>query len=459
MIYVPNRKRRLPQLNLTPPQVLVLGFAALIGVGSFLLWLPVASEQGRLSYVDALFTATSAVCVTGLVVVDTAAQFSLFGELVIMGLIQAGGLGIMTVSALVFLMMGRRIGLKERLLMQQALGSETTAGVVRLTRNIILTTFAIEAVGALLLTIFWSREMELGKAAYWGVFHAISAFNNAGFDVTSASMRPWAGNAFITLTIALLVVAGGIGYVVLDDVWRRRRWERLSLHSRLVLWISGGLILIPTALYLLMEHANPGTLGSLDWYHKVVDAFFAAAVARTAGFETVSTASLRDATLLMTTVLMFIGGSPGGTAGGIRTTTFALIGLVIRSTARGKEEIELMGRRLPRTLADKALTIAAISMAFVVAITLLLLISEENTVLDPNSRLTFVHVLFDTVSAVATVGLSTGLTPELSTFGRILVSITMFVGRVGPLTLAVALAQRKVRRSPLHYPEDRVIIG
>jgi trk system potassium uptake protein TrkH len=458
-MYVPFRRRGSFVANLTPPQVIVVGFLLLIAIGTFLLSLPAASVEGRLSVVDALFTATSAVCVTGLVVVDTGSHFTLFGQIVILGLIQAGGLGIMAVSALMFLAMGRKIGLKERLVMQQALGSQSTAGVVRITRNIVIVTLVIEALGALLLTLWWSKEMPWGQAFYWGVFHSISAFNNAGFDITGASLRPFSGDAFTILLIAILVVLGGLGFFVIDDVWRRRRWENFSLHTRLVLVMTGGLLLLPTLVYLFMEHANPATLGPLDWYHKTVNAFFASVTARTAGFETVPTAGLRDSTLLMTMALMFIGGSPGGTAGGIRTNTFAMIGLVIRATARGKEEIELFGRRLPKLLVDKAITIAAISLAFVIVVTAVLLVTEEATVLNPASKITFIHVMFDSVSAVGTVGLSTGLTPELTPLGRVLTVVAMFVGRVGPLTLAVALAQRRMRRSPIHYPEDRVIIG
>ncbi len=450
--------RRRFGFQLTPSQALVLGFAALILIGTILLSLPVAHESGEpFSVVDALFTATSAVCVTGLVVVDTATQFSTFGEWVILLLIQAGGLGIMTLSALMFLLIGKRISLRERLLMQQALGSFSIAGVVRLTRSIIITTFVIELIGAVLLAAYWSFQMPPGRALYWGLFHAVSAFNNAGFDLTSASMRPFARDPFVLGVIALLFILGGLGFLVMEDIWRNRRWERLSLHSRLVLRLMALLLVGPTLLILAFEWSNPATLGGLPWYHKIVNAFFAAATPRTAGFESVRTGLMTDASLLLTIILMFIGANSGGTGGGIKTTTFSMVALTIRATALGRDEIQVMGRRLPRDLVDKAVAISAIAMGLIMTLTGVLLVTEVAALATP--EISFLSVLFEAVSAFGTVGLSTGLTPELSLAGRLALTVVMFVGRVGPLTMAVALAQRKAQRAPIHYPEDRVMIG
>lgn len=453
-------KPALTRYQFTPPQVLVLGFAALILVGAFLLWLPFSHEPGKsLSIIDALFTATSAVCVTGLVVVDTATQFSWFGELVIIGLIQAGGLGIMTLSALMILLIGKRVSLKERILMQEALGSFSIAGVVRLTRNIIFTTLAIELIGALMLSIRWLFQHPPTKAFYWGFFHAISAFNNAGFDVTSESLRPFAKDPWVLFTIGLLIMLGGIGFPVLEDVWRNRRWSKLSLHSRLSIKMTLILIAIGTGLYLLVEWSNPGTFLKLPWYHKITNAWFAAVTPRTAGFESILTGSLYEFSILLTVILMFIGASPGGTGGGIKTTSFAMIILSVKSISMGREEVNLMGRRIPRDLIDKAFAITAIAMLLVVTVTSVLYITERKVLLAAGSPFSALDILFEVVSAFGTVGLSTGLTGLLSGVGKVLITLTMFVGRVGPMTMAVALAQRNLNRSPLHYPEDRVMIG
>jgi trk system potassium uptake protein len=457
-MHVPLPKPK--RFQFTPAQVLVLGFAGLILVGSILLWLPISQEPGKtLSYIDALFTATSAVCVTGLVVVDTAKQFSPFGEWVVLGLIQAGGLGIMTLSALMLLLMGRRITLHERLLMQEALGSFSISGVVRLTRNIVLTTVAIEGAAALMLAIRWMFQYPWQKALYWGVFHAVSAFNNAGFDVTSESLRPFAKDPFVLFIIGNLIILGGIGFPVLENVWRQRRWEKLSLHSRLALKMTLALIIVGGLLFLATEWTNQRTFASLPWYHKLSNAWFASVTPRTAGFETVTTGALRDVSLLVTILLMFIGASPGGTGGGIKTTTFTMLSLTVRATAAGRESVVIMGRRISRDLVDKAVAITAIALGLVIVVTGLLLVTEVKALEDPANPMTFVKVLFEVVSAFGTVGLTTGLTPLLSVAGKILITLTMYIGRVGPLTMAVALAQRKFNRSPIHYPEDRVMIG
>ncbi|MFZ5823258.1 MAG: TrkH family potassium uptake protein [Bacillota bacterium] len=453
-------KARGPRFAMTPAQVLVAGFAALILIGTFLLMLPIAVEPGnKVSFIDALFTATSAVCVTGLIVVDTATYWSTFGEIVIMLLIQMGGLGIMTISMLMFLMLGKRISLQERLMMQEALGSFSIAGVVRLTRNIILTTVVIEAIGALLLTIRFSQLYPLKQAIYWGIFHAISAWNNAGFDLTSNSVRVFNRDPFVLMVISALFVMGGLGFLVLEDIWRKRSWEKFTLQTKLVLKVTTLLIVVPAVIILLLEYANPGTFGPLPWVHKLFNALFTAITPRTAGFESISTGALTHASLLLMVILMYIGASPGGTGGGIKTTTFTMIALTIRETATGTEETQVMGRRLPKDLLDKAVTIAAIAMALILTVTGLLLVTERAAVDNPEIPIGFVDVMFEVVSAFATVGLTTGLTSELSPAGRLLITITMFVGRVGPMTLAVALAQRKVARAHIHYPEERVMIG
>lgn len=449
-----------PRYQFTPPQVLVLGFAALILFGAFLLWLPISHEPGKtLSFVDALFTATSAVCVTGLVVVDTATQFNLFGELVVIGLIQAGGLGIMTLSAIMVLLMGKRVGLKDRLLMQEALGSFSIAGVVRLTRNIIFATIAIEAIGAALLSLRFLGQHPWPKALYWGFFHSISSFNNAGFDITSASARIFATDPWVLFVIGSLIIVGGIGFPVLEDIWRNRRWEKFTLHTRLSIRMTWILIVAGTLIFLAAEWTNPKTFGELAWYHKITNAWFAAVTPRTAGWESIATGALRDFSLLITIILMFIGASPGGTGGGIKTTSFAMIIMSLRATSAGREDVTIMGRKIPRDLIEKAFVITSLATFLVVGVTAILLLTERPVLEAPGSQHSALDVFFEVVSGFGTVGLTTGLTPSLSVPGKLLITMTMFIGRVGPLTAAVALAQRNLTRSPIHFPEDRVMIG
>lgn len=448
------------RVTFTPPQALAVGFSAMIAVGTILLALPVAHEPGKaLSLVDALFMATSAVCVTGLSVIDVASTLSTFGEVVLILLVQAGGLGIMTLSALMFMLMGRRIGLQERLAMQEALGSFSIAGVVRLTKSIVIGTFVIEAIGAVLLSLRFTAYYPGGKAIYFGVFHAISAFNNAGFDLTSASLRVFNRDPFVLMVIGGLIVLGGLGFVVIQDLWKKRRWELFSLQTRLVLVVNGALIAGGTLLILLLEFNSPHTLGPLSLPHKFFNALFTAITFRTAGYESIPSSSLAYASLLVAIVLMYIGGSPGGTGGGIKTTTLATILLAVRATIRGTDDINVMGRRLPRELFDRAVAISAISIALIMVVGGLLLVTERAVIADPNIPHQVADVLFEGTSAFATVGLSTGMTPYLSVPGRLLLTLTMFIGRIGPLTAAGALAQRHHRRVDVKYPEERVMIG
>lgn len=457
MTSVPGRRRG---LTFTPAQVLVTGFAGLILIGAILLWLPISHEPGKtLSFVDALFTATSAVCVTGLIVVDTATTFSLFGEIVLMLLIQSGGLGIMTLSALMFLLMGRRIGLQERLMMQEALGSFSIAGVVRLTRSIIGATLAIEAVGAVLLAVRFMSYYPLDTALYFGLFHAVSAFNNAGFDLVTYSMKAFNDDAYILLVIGGLITLGGLGFAVLKEMWQERKWEAFSLQTRMVLKVTAWLTGIGALLLLVLEYSNPDTFGPMSWPLKLVNALFSSITLRTAGFESIPTGQLAQSSLLICVILMYIGASPGGTGGGIKTTTFSMISLTVRGAITGGEEITVMGRRLPKDLMDRAVTVATMALALVVVTTLVLLVTERGAVDDPQNPIGMLDVLFEATSAFGTVGLTTGITSTLTVPGRLLVALTMFLGRVGPLTVAVALAQRKRARVQIHYPEERIMIG
>ncbi|NLG83663.1 MAG: Trk family potassium uptake protein, partial [Firmicutes bacterium] len=329
-------------VHLRPPQILVLGFAATIFTGAVLLSLPIASNSGQsLRFLDALFTATSAVCVTGLVVVDTATQYNRFGQLVVLSLIQIGGLGFMTMSTLIAFLLGKRITLRERLVMQEALNQFSPAGLVRLTRNILLTTLIVEGAGATLLAARFAFDYPLGRSIYMGVFHAVSAFCNAGFDVMGrltgpfSSFTSYVGDPVVSLTICGLIVTGGIGFPVIQELYRYPRTRRLSLHAKLVLKITAALIIIGVTAIFLFEYSNPATMGRLSWGGKILGAIFQSITPRTAGFNTLDIGAMRLGTLFLLIMLMFIGASPSSTGGGIKTTTFGVLLATIIATIRG----------------------------------------------------------------------------------------------------------------------------
>jgi len=437
--------------RLRPPQVLALGFVVVIATGTLLLSLPVASENGQpVVLIDALFTATSATAVTGLITVDTQTTYSLFGELIILALIQTGGLGFMTLSTLVALLIGKRITLKERLVIQEAMNQLSVEGVVRLIRYVLFFTFMAEGLGAVLLSIRFSSQMPLGQAVYFGIFHAVSAFCNAGFDLFSRSLVDYRGDWFVSLVITSLIISGGLGFSVVADLYTKRSWQRLSLNSKLIIRTSLLLIIAATVIIFILEYNNSKSLAPLPLDEKILASYFQAVTPRTAGFNTLNISDLRPATLLFIITLMFIGASPGSTGGGIKTTTFAAIAVAVWTIIRGNYDIEIFGRRLPRGTVLKALAIAAVSMLLVLTVTGVLLITEQAEMQV---------VLFEATSAFGTVGLSMGLTPHLSVIGKLLIAATMFSGRVGPLTLAFAIAHRLGRQGVKHYPEEGVIIG
>ncbi len=440
----------LKRIAVSPAETILLGFAAIIVVGGVLLSLPVAAADGRATPVlDALFTATSATCVTGLVVVDTATHWSLFGQLVILTLIQVGGFGYMTTAMLLALLVGRRIGLRERMVLAESYNLYAIGGVVRFTRTVILVTLAIEGTGAVLLALRWMPDAGIGRGIYWGLFHAVSAFNNAGFDVMGnfRSLTRYATDVPVNVVVGVLIVLGGLGFGVLANL--RDGLRRLTLHTRLVLSTSALLILAGALGILLFEATNPQTLGPLGWPAKMLAALFQSVTPRTAGFHTVAIGGMRDGTLMLIVVLMFIGASPGGTGGGIKTTTFIAPLAVILALLRGSPEPVLFRRRLPAFVIYKALTIALLAVAFVVIMAIALTWSEG---------VAFLPALFEIVSGFGTVGLSTGITPTLSAVGKLLVIVTVYAGRVGLLTLAFALTRRQ-RKPRFSYPEEPIYVG
>jgi trk system potassium uptake protein TrkH len=438
---------------LDPPKILVLGFATLILIGSFLLTLSIATVDGNgLSFLNALFTATSATCVTGLVVVDTGSTFTKFGQLVILSLIQVGGLGFMTFATFFFFLLGKKISLKDRLLLQESLNNLSIEGIVRLVKRVLIFTAVIEMVGAIILSIRFAYDMPVGRAIYYGFFHSISNFNNAGFDLMGEfrSLTPYVSDPTVTLTVCALITLGGIGFIVMNEVYEYRDTRRLSVHTKVVLVTSFILTIGGSILIFLFEFGNDKTLQPLSPIGKVLGALFQSVTARTAGANTLNLPDLTESTLFLTIFLMFIGASPGSTGGGIKTTTFATLLGTVWSQIKGKEDVVLFRRRIMIEIIFKALTVTVSGITLVFVITMLLTITEVGK--------DFLMILFEATSAFATVGLSMGLTPELSPIGRVLIIFTMFAGRVGPLTVAFAIAMRR-KPDPYRYPQGRMMIG
>lgn len=431
----PRRRRRRP---IPPPLAVVIGFAALIAAGTVLLALPLSSASGAwTSLVTALFTATSAVCVTGLVVVDTGTYWSPFGQLVIYWLIQLGGFGIATSSTLLLVLaIGRRTGLRDRLMVAESTGFADLGSVVPLLRRIALFTIAAQAVGAGVLFIGRLADgADPIAGAWWSIFHAASALNNAGFDVTGEfrSLTGYAEDPIVLGTIGVLVIVGGLGYAILADVGAKRRWRRLALETKivlaasLVLLVSGGLFVG------VAEWANPATLGGLPPESRIMNAAFLSVTSRTAGFNSVDTGLLLPQTLFLVMGLMFVGGASGSTAGGIKVNSFGVLLVAVTSVARGAPSATAFGRRVPHTVVYRALAVATLGAAIVFGGTLAVEITTDREL---------VGVLFEAVSAFGTVGLSTGITPGLPEPALLVLTIVMFAGRLGPLTLVLALAAR-----------------
>ncbi|WP_029192903.1 TrkH family potassium uptake protein [Paenibacillus harenae] len=441
--------------RLSSPRIIIMGFGLVILIGTILLALPLASEAGEsIGILDAFFTSASAVCVTGLIVVDTPSAFTTFGEIVIMFLIQVGGLGFMTFGVIIAILLGKRIGLKERLLIQQSTNTSSAQGVVRLSLNIFLISVVIEAISALILTFRWMGEYGFMRALYYGVFHSISAFNNAGFALWSDSLMQYVGDPVVNLLIAFLFITGGIGFTVILDVSRKRSWKDLSLHTKLVLSVTAVLIVVGTIMIFALEYNNPATLGDLSTTDKLWASFFQGVVPRTAGFNTLDITSMMAPSLFFIIFLMFIGASSGSTGGGIKTNTFAVLVLSVFSTIRGQSDTQIYQRRIELQFVMRSLSVIIISLGVVLVSAFLLTITERNSM----ENLDFLTILFEATSAFGTVGLSMGLTYELSPLGKIIIIFTMFIGRLGPLTLAFALAQASYKQS-YRYAEEKILIG
>ncbi|AAT59117.1 probable Na+-transporting ATP synthase [[Bacillus thuringiensis] serovar konkukian str. 97-27] len=445
-------KRRNLFFKLNPAHILVLGFLSLILIGTLLLMLPISTQdRHHLSFIDALFEATSAVCVTGLAVVDTGNTFTVFGQIILLILIQLGGWGFMTSGILMFLVLGKKIGIKKRLLLQESINSLSLQGIIKLVQQIIMITLVIELVGATILAIRWSYEMPWPKAIYYGIFHTVSAFNNAGFGLESDSLSKWVGDPIVNIIITFLFISGGIGFIVILDVIKKRKIRDFSLHTKLVLVSTLFLNIISSVIILCLEYNNPATLGVLPLDDKIWASYFQGVVPRTAGFNTIDIGQMTMSSQVYMIALMFIGASSGSTGGGIKVTTAFLLLLSIIAIIRNRAEIHIFKRRISQNLVNRAIAIATTAIMFIFIIFFLLTITEKGA--------EFSQILFETVSAFGTVGLSAGLTGDLTPVGRILITIMMFIGRLGPLTMAFALAMAKNERNKIRYAEEKILIG
>ncbi|MEC0230770.1 TrkH family potassium uptake protein [Paenibacillus alba] len=444
------------KFRLSPPQVMTLGFLFMIFVGAELLWLPISyTGEGRLSFIDALFMATSATCVTGLSMINTGAHLSTFGEIVLILLVQIGGLGFMTMSTLIALVLRRRISFQERLVLQEAMNHDSTEGVVRLVRKVLVYALYIELAGALLLALRWSFEMPIGQALYFGVFHSISIFNNAGFDLFGAlpnrpsSLIHYVEDPYVNIVSMLLIILGGIGFIVISDLLTYPKNKKLTLHSKVVLTASAALVVIGTIVILVFEFTNTQTLQPLSPIGKLLSAMLQSVSSRSAGVNTLDISSMRQATQFFIVIMMFIGAAPGSSGGGIKVTTFVILLGALLAMVRGKEEIVLFRRRISKDRIYKAITFALLSFILIVLSTMILSTTES---------FSFLGILFEVTSAYATAGMSLGLTSQLTQFGKVFIIILMFVGRLGPVSLAYTLTPVPEKMN-FRYPEGKITIG
>ncbi len=442
---------------LSPERIFINSFAGLILAGAVFLWLPFSSTKG-LGFIDALFTSASAVCVTGLAVIDIGEDLTFTGQVLTIFLFQIGGLGIITFSAFLFGIMGRGLSFKGREIVQSTFLHKPRRDFIVILRSVLIATFIIESIGILLLFSRFSQDFPAGTALFHAVYNAISAFNNCGYSLFSDNLVRYQGDIIVNLTIMGLIVTGGIGFVVIHEVFYRIRGieKKLSLHTRLVLITTGVLIVGGTILFYFFERNH--VIQNMPLQTQILASLFQAITPRTAGFNTVDIGQLTNATLLMMIILMFIGASPGSTGGGIKTTSATLLTLLIWNKWKGNEEVNIWNRTIPKDLITRTIAIIFASFLFVFLITSVLLLAESENLLPLQSRHFFVEYLFETTSAFGTVGLSMGVTPKLNDLQKLAIILIMFAGRVGPLTLAFSLARRSVKKG-ITYAEESVMVG
>ncbi|OGW42024.1 MAG: hypothetical protein A2132_07590 [Nitrospirae bacterium RBG_16_43_11] len=448
-----------PFKNWTPSQILAGGFFALILVGTLFLTLPLSASNGvSIGLVDAFFTSVSSVCVTGLIVKDTPLDFSLFGQIVIMLLVQIGGLGYMTSATVIYLLVGKRIGLAERLIMRENLNVLSMEGLVRFTKGVLFITLVIEGIAALLLAVRFSRDFSYLKALYLGIFHSVTSFNNAGFSLFSDNLIGYRGDFAVNVIIMANIILGGIGFIIFSDLYRysKREIQNLSLHTKITLTATVLLIFMGAILLFTFENSgSAATMQGLSLTDRILVSLFHSVSARTAGFNTVNVADMANDSLFLLIVLMVIGASPGSTGGGIKTTTFAIMMVALWTSVRGRQDTTVFRRRIPIELVAKAFLLTTMVTIIIITSTTLLLLTENRS---------FIQTLFEVASAFGTVGLSTGdggilsLSGIFSTTGKIIISLTMYAGRLGPLLLSIMIVKGAYPQR-YRYPEGRILIG
>ncbi len=454
MEQIERKKGRLRSSRLSKVQIIALSFLGIILVGTLLLLLPIATREGQsTSLLDAAFTAVSATCVTGLIVHDTFSHWTLFGQLVILLMIQLGGLGLMAFSVTFSLLLRRKIGLKERGILQESVNTLQIGGIVKLVRQLLFGTLIFEGIGALLLAIRFVGDFGVGKGLYYGVFHSISAFCNGGFDLMGvrepgSSMTYYAGDPLVNLTLIFLIMIGGIGFLVWDDLLKNKwHFRRYRLHTKIVLSMSAVLLFGGALMLFVLE--SDGILAGEPVGKQILVSLFQSATTRTAGFNTADTAALRDSSKLWMAMLMFTGGNPGSTAGGIKTTTLAVLLIYLRSTLRRTKGAEIFGRRLEEDVVKRAAAILTLSLLLDLFGTLILTAVEQLPLAD---------VLFEVVSALGTVGISVGITGSLKTVSKLILMLLMYCGRMGSLTFALIFTENR-QTSPAQKPTERIPVG
>lgn len=444
------------RFSLSTTQWIMLSFFIVILIGSLLLFLPISVKEGQsVTYLDALFTATSATCVTGLVTVPTVTTWSIFGQIVILILIQIGGLGVVTILSGMMMLLHRRIGLGNRLLIQDAMNLNTLSGLLRFIKKVLIGTLLVEGVGALLYMIVLVPDFGV-KGIWLSVFNSVSAFCNAGIDIIAEnSLEQYVHQPLINLVTCGLIILGGLGYVVWWDVIRvigtkKMGLKHLTLHSKIVISFTAALILLGTSAILILEYNNPNTIGTFSFGEKLMASFFQSVTTRTAGFATLPQQNLTPSSSLVSILLMFIGGSPVGTAGGVKTVTIAVLCATAYATVKNKNDVSMFGRNLSKQAVGKAIAVSSISFVIVFTSTVLLSVVTDASVLD---------IIYETVSATATVGLSRSLTAVLNEAGKVIIIATMYLGRIGPISLFIALNSKKDRLNLVKNPTEEISVG
>lgn len=442
------------RLRLSSSQVIILGFMCVILMGSLLLSLPFATQSGKSAgFLDALFTATSSVCVTGLVVHNTATYWSAFGQAVILMLIQIGGMGVITAAAAFAMISGRKISLMQRSTMQEAIAAPKVGGIVRLTGFIVRTTLVIELAGAAVMAPVFCRDFGV-RGLWMALFHAVSAFCNAGFDLFgpggAGSLSSYSRNPVVLLTVCVLVMAGGLGFFVWEELLHKRSYRGLSLYSRMVIWLTAALVVLGWLFFFCAERSNMDTLGGMPVWQQILNALFQSVTLRTAGFTAIDQGALTDVSQVICILYMLVGGSSGSTAGGVKTVTVGVLLLALREGLRGRECVTFRGRAIPQQKVLSALTLTLVVGGMLLVCSVLIALADG---------IPYLTAAYEAASALGTVGLSMGITAELSLFSRLLLIAVMYLGRVGILSFSVAFMGQSGGKSKLRYPETMVMIG